>query len=96
MPGRAPPIGVGHVRLHLYFHRAVLLLWRTVRINANAIGQLGHSSSLVWLLLVGALLIPGVWVAARIGQKTGRDQMLHLVSTLYHTLDADGEVHRVE
>ena len=57
---------------------------------------LGKSSAFVWFLPVGLLMIPGLWLIAREGQRTGRDQMLHLVSFLYHTLDAHGEVERIE
>lgn len=55
---------------------------------------MGNMSAFVWLLPVGVLLLPLVWLTAKIGQRTGRDQMLHLVSVLYHTLDAHGEVDR--
>ncbi len=57
--------------------------------------SMGKESPFVWLLL-GLALIPCIWWAARVGQRTGRDQMLHLVSVLYHTLDAHGTVERVE
>ncbi len=57
---------------------------------------LGESSAFIWILPVGLILIPGIWIAAKIGQTKGRDQMLHLISVLYHTLDEHGEVERVE
>ena len=42
--------------------------------------DMGESSDFIWCLPVGILLLIGIWVAAKVGQNTGRDQMLHLVS----------------
>lgn len=57
---------------------------------------LGRESPMAWLLLVGALLIPTVWVFAKLGQRRGHEQMMHLISVLYHVLGAKGEVNRIE
>lgn len=58
--------------------------------------DLGKESMFVWLLPVGLILLPSIWLVAKIGQTTGRDQMLHLISFLYHTLEEHGELERVE
>lgn len=58
--------------------------------------SLGKTSSFVWLIPTGLFILPAIWIAAKIGQKKGRDQMLHLISALYHTIDEKGSVNRVE
>lgn len=50
----------------------------------------------LWILPLGLLLFSSVFISAKFGQKKGRDQMLHLVSFLYHTLSGITEVKRVE
>jgi len=46
----------------------------------------GHATGWIWCFPVTFLLIIAVFISAKIGQRTGRDQMLHLVSVLYHAL----------
>lgn len=55
----------------------------------------GETSNL-WILPIGILLFSSVFISAKFGQRKGRDQMLHLVSFLYHSLSEITEVHRVE
>lgn len=56
-----------------------------------------HGSSLwIWLLPIGALALSSVFVVAKIGQRKGRDQMLHLISFLYHSLEEITEVKRID
>ena len=57
--------------------------------------NLGKSSVWLWCLPVAFFVIFGVYVTAKIGQRTGRDQMLHLVSVLYHSI-GDQNVERKE
>jgi len=58
--------------------------------------QLGEFSNFVYVIPVGLLILPSIYTFSKIGQKTGRDQMMHLVSFLYHNLDKKGSVERVE
>lgn len=58
--------------------------------------QLGKESDLVYVIPIGLLLLPSIYTFSKIGQKTGRDQMMHLISFLYHTLDREGRVERTE
>lgn len=46
----------------------------------------GGSGAWLWCFPAALLLILSVYVVAKMGQRTGRDQMLHLVSVLYHSL----------
>ena len=48
--------------------------------------NLGNGSVWLWCFPVAFLLILGVYITAKLGQRTGRDQMLHLISVLYHAL----------
>ena len=48
--------------------------------------NLGNSSSWMWCLPITIVVFLGVYITAKLGQRTGRDQMLHLVSVLYHAL----------
>lgn len=54
------------------------------------------SSVWLWVIPIGVLLLSSAFVASKIGQKKGRDQMLHLVSFLYHSLAEVGPVERLE
>jgi hypothetical protein len=48
--------------------------------------DLGKPTIWIWCLPIMLMVILGVYVTAKTGQKKGRDQMLHLVSVLYHAL----------
>lgn len=50
----------------------------------------GGSAGWLWCFPIALLIIFSVYVVAKLGQRTGRDQMLHLVSVLYHSI---GEKH---
>lgn len=48
----------------------------------------------LWVIPVGLILSTSIFIISKIGQKRGRDQMLHLVSFLYHSLDEITDVTR--
>ncbi|MFT5824395.1 MAG: hypothetical protein ACI8ZM_005663 [Crocinitomix sp.] len=48
--------------------------------------NLGDGSSWLWCFPIAFILILSVYITAKLGQRTGRDQMLHLISVLYHSL----------
>lgn len=54
------------------------------------------NSSWLWIAPVAVCLLIGLYFASKIGQNKGRDQMLHLVSFIYHSLDEIAKVERVE
>lgn len=54
------------------------------------------STAWLWSIPVGLFLISTIFVSAKIGQRKGRDQTLHLVSFLYHSLVLKGALERVE
>lgn len=54
------------------------------------------SSIFIWFFPIGFIAFLSVFITAKIGQRKGRDQMLHLVSFLYHSLDQISSVKRIE
>lgn len=56
--------------------------------------NLGKESVFIWALPIAALLLAVVYFTAKYGQKKGRDQMLYLVSFLYHAIN-DDEIERL-
>lgn len=48
--------------------------------------NLGNDSLWIWCFPITILVILSVYVVAKIGQGTARDQTLHLVSSLYHAI----------
>ncbi|MFA7273664.1 MAG: hypothetical protein WC044_07330 [Crocinitomicaceae bacterium] len=57
--------------------------------------QSGYSPWL-WVIPIGFVLVSSAFIVAKMGQKKGRDQMLYLVSFIYHALDEIGPVERAE
>ncbi len=53
------------------------------------------SSYFIWTIPIGIVLMSTMFVISKLGQKKGRDQMLHLVSFVYHSLDEIATVERV-
>lgn len=58
--------------------------------------QTTGSSPFIWFIPAGFLCLASVFVVAKIGQRKGREQMLYLVSFIYHALDEITEVKRIE
>lgn len=54
------------------------------------------SSPWIWVIPIGITLLSSAFLASKIGQRKGRDQMLHLISFLYHSLEEIGSVERME
>ncbi|TNE55085.1 MAG: hypothetical protein EP338_05065 [Bacteroidetes bacterium] len=57
--------------------------------------QSGHSPWL-WCLPIGTVLFLSAFITSNMGQRKGRDQMLHLVSFIYHSLDDITTVERYD
>jgi len=54
------------------------------------------SSPWIWVIPIGTILLSSAFIASKFGQRKGRDQMLHLISFLYHSLEEIGPVERIE
>ena len=54
--------------------------------------SLDNGTKFLWFIPIGAVLELLIFLATKWGQKQGRDQMLHLVSFLYHALDDENLV----
>ncbi len=50
----------------------------------------------LWTIPIGIILTISIFFTSKVGQKKGRDQMLHLISFLYHSLDEVTTVERIE
>ena len=48
--------------------------------------NVGNGTGWLWCFPIAFILIISVYIIAKLGQRTGRDQMLQLVSVLYHAL----------
>lgn len=49
--------------------------------------NLGKESIFIWAFPIAAFLFSIIYLTAKYGQRKGRDQMLYLVSFLYHAVD---------
>lgn len=58
--------------------------------------QTTGTSTWIYLIPIGLVAFLSVFITSKVGQAKGRDQMLHLVSFLYHSLSEITEVKRVE
>lgn len=58
--------------------------------------QLSNNANWLWIIPIGVVLILSLFVVSKLGQNKGRDQMLHLVSFVYHSLDEVSEVSRLD
>jgi len=58
------------------------------------IWNLGKESIFIWVFPVAALLLGTIYLTSKYGQKKARDQMLYIVSFLYHAID-DNEIERL-
>ena len=56
--------------------------------------NMGHETNLLWLIPGGIIAEGLIYLATKWGQKQGRDQMLYLVSFLYHAI-GDNEMERL-
>ena len=59
--------------------------------------QYSTSGSSPWIYVIpaGIVLLSSVFITSKFGQRKGRDQMLHLVSFVYHSLSEICEPNRV-
>lgn len=53
------------------------------------------SSPFLWFIPFGILFLSTIFIVSKYGQQKGRDQMLHLVSFLYHNLDSITNLERL-
>lgn len=82
--------------LWAFIYSAVLL----VTVFGGIFGMVQYSqdgsSPWIWTIPIGIVLLSTAFIASKIGQRKGRDQMLHLISFLYHSLEEIGSVERLK
>ena len=54
--------------------------------------SMDHYSSFIWCIPAGIIILPSIYLFARLGQKKGHDQMDQLLDFLYFTLKEKGAV----
>ena len=57
--------------------------------------QNSGDSNWLWTIPIGLVITFSIFITSKIGQNKGRDQMLHLISFLYHSLDEVTKVERI-
>ena len=82
--------------LFAFIYAAILLATLFAAMFGFVQYQTSGSSPWLWVIPFGVIAFSSVFITSKIGQKKGRDQMLHLVSFVYHALDSKGTVERVE
>jgi hypothetical protein len=82
--------------LWAFIYSSILLLTLFSLIFGIAQYKVHGSSIWLWILPFGVLGLASAFVASKIGQRKGRDQMLHLISFVYHKLSELGPVERLK
>jgi hypothetical protein len=79
------------------------LIYAAIALATLFLGMFGvvkyqQVATVLWLLPlpIGLGLIGTIFLFAKIGQKKGRDEMLHLVSFVYHHLSEVAPIERVK
>ena len=81
--------------LFTFFYAFIGILSTIGGIFSLVIYQQDNDASLLWIIPLGIVLCVSIFFTSKLGQNKGRDQMLHLVSFLYHSLDELTHVERV-
>lgn len=82
--------------LWAFIYSSILLLTLFSTIYGFAQYNVQGSSIWLWIVPFGVLGLASAFVASKIGQRKGRDQMLHLISFVHHRLAELGPVERLE
>lgn len=82
--------------LWAFMYSSILILTLFSTIFGFAQYNVHGSSIWLWVIPFGVLGLASAFVASKFGQHKGRDQMLHLISFVYHRLAELGEVERLE
>ena len=73
----------------MFFYIGVGVLGFFGGIYGLAKWNLGKETLLIWAIPLAVILFGIIYLTAKYGQKRGRDQVLYLVSFLYHAIDDD-------
>jgi hypothetical protein len=82
--------------LWAFIYSSILLITVFSIIFGFAQYNVQGSSIWLWVIPFGILGLASAFVASKFGQRKGRDQMLHLISFVYHRLAELGPVERLE
>lgn len=82
--------------LWAFIYSSILLLTLFSIVFGFAQYNVEGSSNWLWVVPFGVLGLASAFIASKFGQRKGRDQMLHLISFVYHALAQLGPVERLE
>ncbi len=82
--------------LWAFIYTSILLLTLFSGFYGWAQYNVQGSSAWLWVVPFGIIGLSSAFVASKIGQRKGRNQMLHLISFVYHELSKMGPVERLE
>lgn len=82
--------------LWAFIYTAILLLTLFSGFFGWAQYNVDGTSSWLWVVPFGVIGLSTAFLASKIGQRKGRNQMLHLISFVYHELSKISEVERLE
>jgi len=82
--------------LWAFFYTALLLITLFSGFYGMAKYSVDGSSHWLWVVPIGILGLSTAFLASKFGQRKGRNQMLHLISFVYHELSTLGPVDRLE
>jgi hypothetical protein len=82
--------------MFVFFYSITILLTVFGGMFALVQYSVSKTSDFLWIWPIGILLVVSLFVVSKLGQRKARNQTLHLVSFLRHTLEQKWEVERVE
>jgi|GEM_PF-2202370 uncharacterized membrane protein SpoIIM required for sporulation len=53
-------------------------------------------SAFLYIVPIGIIAFPTVFIAVKFGQEKGKEQVSHLIAFLYHTLEEISDVERLK
>ncbi len=78
------------------FMYAVIFLISTFAGIFGFVKYINHNdASWLWVIPTGMIFTASIFITSKIGQRKGRDQMLHLISFVYHSLSKISKVERL-
>ncbi len=82
--------------LWAFIYTTILLVTLFSGLYGWAQFNVNGSSAWLWVVPIGIVGLSSAFIASKIGQHKGRNQMLHLISFVYHELSKIGPVERLE
>jgi hypothetical protein len=82
--------------LWAFIYTSILLITLFATFYGWAKYNVGGTTGWLWVVPFGIFGLSSAFIASKFGQRKGRNQMLHLISFVYHELEKLGPVERLE